>query len=695
MKLPFLNFKKTAEKRYLGLFLKEKEGIGISISEKNGTMMLEDFEKFNYSNGWDNICEDVDEMLIKLEGRVNFHFKDTIFFVYSHFVDQETKQINKSTLNVIKTLVKSIELNAMGYIEAYEAIAKYLETRDEAPLTAIVTELDSTFTGLFIFKGGKASFTKIIPRGEDLIVDLEQVLTEIKNKLLLPSRIILYNSHHLDDLSTKIISHHWKEDFFVQLPKVEIVSEQEILKSLVSVFEEQILGETIQKTHVDDNNEMEVWEEEEIESQKSANNMGFEIGKDVSKENNAQVGVIEKKATLPKLTIFSSLMRFGQKVKQKIIFGQTKFSIGILITIGAAIILLTLVINEYYFHTANLRVFFPSQTIAADLTIPATVGANTGDLLITISTQSATYTEKTQTTGIRDVGTSAKGEVTLYNLEDTVKNLKQGVLLSVNGLDFTLDHDASISAATVDSATNASVPGKTKASITASAIGPESNLDKGKRFKIQDLSATVYYGINDLALAGGVRKQVKTVSKKDLDGLKAKILERANVADKPASGASSNKIIEELSERTLTNLKVSSDVGEAAESLTLSADVKSTNYTYDNNIILNLLIKKVAGKVIRGNVLKKENVQYTIKKVESKKNVITLTTEVKAKSTREVELADLLAKVTFKDKKNVESTLKNDYHADGFELSINQPLIIFNSWTPIFKKNISIEISSL
>ncbi len=695
MKLPFLNFKKTIEKRYLGLFLKEKEGIGISISEKNGTMILEDFEKFNYSNGWDNICEDVDEMLIKLEGRVNFHFKETIFFVYSHFVDQSSRQINKSILNVIKTLVKSIELNAMGYIEVYEAVAKYLEVRDEAPLTAIIAELDSTFTGLFIFKGGKASYTKIIPRGEDLIVDLEQVLTEVKNKLLLPSRIILYNSHHLDDLSTKIISHHWKEDFFIQLPKVEIVSEQEILKSLVGIFEEQVLGEKIQKTHDDANNEMEVWEEEEIENQKLANNMGFEIGKDVSRENIIQPEITEKRPAFPKLALFDSVRNFGQKMKRKMLAGQSKLSVGILAAAGAVIILLIVIINEYYFHKANLKVFFPSQTISADLTIPAAVGVNNTDLPITIATQSATYTEKTQTTGIRDIGTSAKGEVTLYNLEDTVKNLKQGTVLSTSGLDFTLDHEASISAATVDPTTNASIPGKTKALITASTIGPESNLDKGKRFKIQDLSATVYYGINDMALSGGVRKQIKVVSKKDLDGLKTKILERANAADKPLTGSGSNKIIEELSERALTNLKVSTDVGEAADSLTLNADVKSINYVYDNNTILNLIIKKVADKVVRDNVLKKENVQYVIKKVEVKKNAVTLTIEVKAKSTKEVELADLLSKVTFKDKKNLESILKNNYHADGFELSISQPLIIFNSWTPIFKKNISIEISSL
>ncbi len=71
MPLPFFTKKTLTEDLYLGLFLKEEEGIAMVLRAKNGKMVIEEKEKFVYSNGWDNLTEDVDEVLFKIEKKIN------------------------------------------------------------------------------------------------------------------------------------------------------------------------------------------------------------------------------------------------------------------------------------------------------------------------------------------------------------------------------------------------------------------------------------------------------------------------------------------------------------------------------------------------------------------------------------------------------------------------------------------------
>src|SRR3989344_9345381 len=108
MKLPFFTKKVNESKFFVGLFLKEKEGIGLIMRIENSNAVLLDQEKFVYANGWEHLAEDVDELILKLEERAKVHLHETIFFLYSHFVDEKTQDIKKLYLNRIKDLVKSL-----------------------------------------------------------------------------------------------------------------------------------------------------------------------------------------------------------------------------------------------------------------------------------------------------------------------------------------------------------------------------------------------------------------------------------------------------------------------------------------------------------------------------------------------------------------------------------------------------------
>ena len=67
MKFPFFSKKPGKDDTYLGLFLKEEEGIALILTRQQGKIVIKEKEIFQYTNGWENLTEDVDEALYKLE----------------------------------------------------------------------------------------------------------------------------------------------------------------------------------------------------------------------------------------------------------------------------------------------------------------------------------------------------------------------------------------------------------------------------------------------------------------------------------------------------------------------------------------------------------------------------------------------------------------------------------------------------
>src|SRR3989339_1005052 len=147
MKIPFFS-KKEQKEFYLGIFLKEDQGVLMTFLKESSRLELVDREKFVYTNSWENLTDDVDEALYKLEKNLELEIKKTIIFVYSHLVDTKIGDIKPVYLQKIKQLTKALDLKPMGYIECFEAISFYLQKEDKISLNAILIELDKTQIGI-------------------------------------------------------------------------------------------------------------------------------------------------------------------------------------------------------------------------------------------------------------------------------------------------------------------------------------------------------------------------------------------------------------------------------------------------------------------------------------------------------------------------------------------------------------------
>jgi hypothetical protein len=682
--MKFFNFfrkKNSRQKKFLGFLIKERSAVIIMMdADSDKRLRILDQEKISFSNGWDNIVEDADEAIFKIENRTKQSADEAIFFVYSHLVDEKNHDIKKTYLSKIKDLVRNLELKPLGFIECQEAVAKYLEKKEDVRLTAILIEFDEGSLGVFVYKVGQLSFSSVAPRTDSLTNDLSTVFGQAKEKTTLPSRIIIYNSKGLDDEAAKILTHHWQGDLFIQLPKVEIIKEETITDALIEVFSAQSLSETSSAPLPEKKEEKEV--------------LGFVINQDIKEEGFPPP--VEKKQTKKHLSFdFSKLPHPEFLFKGKLVIPAFKSSRKIAVFIGLFLIVLSVLINEIYFHKVDLTVFVPTDNVEKELELTAGVDGGV-DMALKISTVSADFSQSKTTTGKKDIGTKAQGEVTVYNFNKE-KTLAKGTVIESKGIKFALDNEVKVASATGNE--GGRFPGKTNVKVTALQIGTESNLNKGQTFAIESLDSYFYYAKNESDFSGGTKKTVQTVSKQDLADLDSlvmrKVKEDGQGKNLPVSA--NEKIINDLTQTSLDEKKYSKEVGEEASSVALSARADTVYYTYDKPELVNILYGYFSKQVRTGYILPKQNISYQIGKVKEEKGAVDMKIGVKGIALKDVDKGKILELSLGKDKDKLTQIMKDNFAVSGLDINLKQPLPIpfLNNRLPFFKNNVKINIQTL
>lgn len=668
--------KNKKKKNYCGLFLKEEEGVVCLLESTNDGIHIVAQEKFVYSDGWEHLTEDVDEVLFRIEKDRKVQTQEIIFFVYSHVIDTTTGEIRKPYLSKIKDLTKNLELKPVGYIECYEAVVSYLENKEQLPLTSIIVELDKTNLDLFIYKGGHKVYSHVQSRTQHISEDIASILENIKGEIVLPSRVVLYNSTSLSSVSTQIVSYKWSKDLFIQLPRVEVVSEHTVLESLVELFAGQI-RDTVNP-------------EKNITAQPDKEVMGFVIGGEVEKKIVEKV-IVQDVTEHKETKNINSLQEAFLLIKSKFILPKVQlphFSAVLSLVLGTLLIIFSLILVEYKLHKAVITVLIPSYTIDKTLTVH--------NLSIVIATESADVQDTVAATGKRSVGDYAKGKITIYNY-DTERIFTKGSIVQTGGFKYSLNDDIKVASASFSNDLTTKIAGKAQGDITASSIGPEANISQGQKFSLNGLDTNTYFAVNSTALTGGNRKDVQTVSQKDLDNLQSRVLEKgkSSLVQKISQTNKDINNIPTLTKYSIRQAKFSKELGEEASSVTVRAQVNAELSTYKKTELTTYILEQIKDEIKDGYKVSPENILTTFIKAESGSNKGIVSVEVKAKSIKQVDLEKLGDSVRVKSRENVESIIKQNYGASGIELLLQPSFLPFNEWTPILRDNIEIKVSTL
>ncbi len=720
--LDFLKKKQDTHESYIGLFFKEQEMEAFLYEIKGHAITTLAHKVRSYTSGWDKITEDTDDVLFQIEQETKLSFEKVILFLHSHLIDDESKQIKDPYKASIKKLLKQLELHPLGYIQCYEAVLTHLQKRDHTLLNAILVELDGTNISTYLYMGGRQVYRSDIEKNTSLVHHLNSEFEKMKKDTMLPSRLVIFGEQDYQKEVDEVIGHEFETGFFIQMPKVELFTKEALTTALGDTFKDQILDRTHmsldaheeakQPHHAPDENFEVMHTKSPVEDHKKSV-MGFVIGDEVGQEQSegdddgdGEEPYVSPVANAPKKNAFASFIPLiTSKMKRVMPMAKKIMPKGgnkIPYAIGAGVLVLFLGVFalEYFFHKTQLIVYFPSQTIDKNLSVPAVLGEN--QINLRVGTVSAQVSDKRTTTGKRDVGEKAKGEVTINNFEDNGHVFSKGTKLTAGGHSFVLDEEVKVASGSMALIGSSYViqPGTAKGNTIATDLGPESNLGKNTKFQIENFSMSSYFAINEAALAGGSKKEVKTVAKADVDALrKQAVIEGSKQAEADLKKVQNNRdeqVLGALTEAAPKKLDFSKEVGEEASEVKLSASVGVTYYTYSANQLKSYLKKELDPEVKDGFALAPEKIAYTVKDAKLDGDEVTMAVDTQAQAVRKFSREDILNKVAGKSQKQLEKILKEELKATGYEVkTTSSPVFFLSGRMPISKNNIDIKIDSL
>lgn len=724
MNLPgFFSKKNTTSDSYFGLFLRGDSAVGFIFQISDGQVELVAKEICKFSNGWESVVDDIDELLAVLENETNIHVDKTIFFVYSYFIDQDTQEIREPYKGIMKKIAKELDLKPLGFIEAHESVKDMIEKRDASPLNGVIIEMDQQHMSIYIYKGGKMIHSDSSARTDSTTDDLHELFNRKKEQYLLPSKVIVYGTSHIEKEARLIKEHPWDEDIFIQTPRVQMLKGEELLTGLSNTFmlqlERDLEPEALEEEQPDDElaAAMATEPEEEKPARKKAAKpaieddgepdeaarMGFVIGEDVTEHSEVKPSKkSDKKSgfTLPSFTAMLPKFSFPTGATSKAPrvggVGNGAMKRNIIIGVFAILILAGAGTAEYFLHKATIDITLPADTISEDVSLSASSGGGDGGFTIDKKSVNVTIEDKLATSGEREVGEKAKGTVVVNNFEDRALTFKAGTTITSGSLSYTLDSDVTIASA---SARGNTIEAQVKeVAVTASEIGDEYNIAADKVLSV-DGAPSRTTAVTKGSISGGTKKTLKTISARDIELLEEALekasKEKANEEVKKGS-AGDLIVLTDLTKVELSNQKYSGEVGTEANEVSVTATAKIEYYAYNEEDLSAAVAAELEKSAPSGFTVDKGSLSYKIREADAKSNRVELAVSGDATIVKEVDKDQILERIAGKNLDTARDILLREFEAESVEVQSNSsPILILNGMLPFLPKNIELNFKTV
>ncbi|OGH17683.1 MAG: hypothetical protein A2868_01910 [Candidatus Levybacteria bacterium RIFCSPHIGHO2_01_FULL_40_15b] len=311
---------------------------------------------------------------------------------------------------------------------------------------------------------------------------------------------------------------------------------------------------------------------------------------------------------------------------------------------------------------------------------------------IEIAQETITGSEKKNSTGKKETGERAKGEITIYNKTDQKKLFSKGtIIIGPNDLEFELTEEANIASTSPFSTTLSSAKGK----VTASSFGKEYNLPSNTNFTIKGFSSTQFIGKNSDSITGGTKKETTVVSREDLDELLSQVLEKLEkeVISKAREKLSSDQdILKNALSSEVLERKYTKKEGEEAGSVGVSAKIKYSFGKYKKSDI-DLVLESFSRESVPGTYALKTSdskVEITDVKI-GKDNSARAVLKVNAVYTPQIESEKLADSLKGKSSNAAEKQIKTIAGVTNVVITFRNNLPLMPLILPQNSQNILIE----
>jgi Baseplate J-like protein len=373
---------------------------------------------------------------------------------------------------------------------------------------------------------------------------------------------------------------------------------------------------------------------------------------------------------------------------------------GIWPVIGGVVIFVALIAGFLYWALphATVTIFELPKTLDQSMQITidptSTIVDPTQKIIPGKSQERSVSGEKTiPVTGKKNIGDPARGTVTLYNKSLSTKVFKKGTVLRANSLEFTLDAEVSIASAseTIGSITFE----KQDVAVTASQIGPQSNVSAGTEFTVKDISTSTAAGRNDKALTGGTSKEVTVVTRKDYDSFTTEISEE--LVDKAkqelaTSVGAGEKLVDATVKTSVTEKVFQQELDQEATQLQGKVTISVTGISYSEGDIKEIAKSLMSPTLPTGYSIIDIKTAVTVSDVKVLKNgKITATATISSTALPVIDTNSVKKAISGKNIKSAQEYLRSISGIAGVEFGFR--FAPTKSRLPINTNNISISVA--
>lgn len=624
MALSLFSSPETTEKPYLTIVLTKSYVQSAVWKFKDGKVAIQEkSDRHPYTDEKDCVVQ-TDISLQEL-GKESETANEVVFGLEPDWVNQQG--ISDKYKPLLKKITQDLSLKAIGFVVINEAVFQNV-VKSQAYLNALLLELQKNELRVSLVKQGKLMASEKVGRSGDIVADLAEGLARF-NKAApaltqLPSKVVLY-SYDLteDELANEeqaILHHDWVADkTFMQPPLIEIMASTAVLDAVVMEGGVAVSSASDATTETSATTKPET---KPPETPTLASSFGIPFAaaavaptmavpetagaKDSKNDSAAEKHSGESATKKGKVTLPAFNFRMPGHHKWFILAG---FGLGVVFLIIGSYVLLQLTTQ------ATLGLDLATKPVSREVALtldPTATSPSETTLPVTRVTREVSGSKTMASTGVKEIGDPAKGKIRLLNKTTSPKTFTAGTVLSSGNLKFSLDQEVTVASASVSSSgtTETKTFGQSDGTITASAIGTESNLGKDTNFQVESFDQSTYAATNPEPLTGGSSREVRVASQQDqqklLSDLRAELLEQAKTNFRQSDDGSqlvpSGKV-------TMQTTNYTAKVGDEVDEFGLNATAVIEAYAYQSDQIKPLAEQLLASQVPANYELDPETIQ--------------------------------------------------------------------------------------
>jgi len=578
-----------------------------------------------------------------IEKDQNWHSLDIVFGLPSDWI--EDSEIKTPYEDLLNRVASELALNPLAFVSIPKALAFLLAQEEKAE-----------FTGFLIDVGRKSAVLNLVRNNEVEKTERIQLIEKDHTRQIqesifnfgtgLPSRIVLFGFGDLTNIRNGLFNFSWQTQSdrlppFFHPPKVELL-EWNTLPLSIAFATAVDLGLLPQPQKL----LVQTEKKEEKSKVNQRDQFGFLYGQDVfiSSKSQEETAVSlpadkfvedEKPSIKRKFFLLSLIQNFSQL--PFLIWQAKKGRWFFLVCLVLLFFLVLLFAFWWIVPSATVELKVHSKILAKDVQVEVNPlfsksSFEEGKIAGQVMEVKLSESHKGLTSGKKVVGEKARGEVTIFNKTSAPRTFAAGTVITSQGQRFTLDSPVYVASrsATIEGITY----GKNKVNVTAQDIGEKGNLEAGYDFSIADFDQSLYSAHNDSPFTGGSQREINVVSQEDknrlVDSLNSLLLDKAKQEFR-AKLASGWKIEDSAIVPFIVSQKFDKEIGEEAQILNLSQEVKFTTTAFKEEDLKTVIEKQLAESTPHNYAIETSTWEEKMKNVKiSPQGVLTLEIKIEA-----------------------------------------------------------------